>query len=257
MGLGLLLLLVPLGFLTGLLSGVLGIGGGLIFSPLLLLVGLDAHHALATSILAIVPTSLAASWAHMRSGTIPWRAGLAIGAGASFSAVLFSRLSHGLDSWQLLGLQALMYLGLSMAIKPKPVQEAAADRPLPLVALAGVGITAGLAGGMLGVGGGLVMVPLMVRYLAIPIHLAIRLSTLGVMASAATASVTFLSDGRAILPLALMLGCSAAVAAQWSATRLNRIPDHWLVWMLRGITLLLAADSGRRALALVLAGQST
>ena len=44
-----LLSLVPLGLLTGLLSGVLGIGGGLVFSPLLLLVGLDPHHALATS----------------------------------------------------------------------------------------------------------------------------------------------------------------------------------------------------------------
>ena len=48
-----LLSLVPLGLLTGLLSGVLGIGGGLVFSPLLLLVGLDPHHALATSTLAM------------------------------------------------------------------------------------------------------------------------------------------------------------------------------------------------------------
>ncbi|MDP5122415.1 MAG: TSUP family transporter, partial [Cyanobium sp. MAG_04] len=49
---------LPLGLLAGLLSGVLGIGGGLVFSPLLLLAGLDPHQALATSALAIVPTTL-------------------------------------------------------------------------------------------------------------------------------------------------------------------------------------------------------
>ena len=42
------------------------------------------------------------------------------------------------------------------------------------------------------------------------------------------------------------------MAAHWSASRLNRVPEHWLVWMLRAITLLLALDSGRRALGLLL-----
>ncbi|MBM5798469.1 MAG: sulfite exporter TauE/SafE family protein, partial [Cyanobacteria bacterium K_Offshore_0m_m2_072] len=59
-----LLPLVPLGLLAGLLSGLLGIGGGLIFSPLLLLLGLDPHQALATSSLAIVPTTLGGTWSH-------------------------------------------------------------------------------------------------------------------------------------------------------------------------------------------------
>lgn len=66
---------MALGVLTGLLSGLLGIGGGLIFSPLLLLLGFDAHHALATSTQAIVPTTFGASWANLRSGTMAWRGG--------------------------------------------------------------------------------------------------------------------------------------------------------------------------------------
>lgn len=53
-----LLVLVPLGVVAGLLSGLLGIGGGLVFSPMLLMVGLAPHQALATSTLAIVPTTL-------------------------------------------------------------------------------------------------------------------------------------------------------------------------------------------------------
>jgi uncharacterized membrane protein YfcA len=84
------------------------------------------------------------------------------------------------------------------------------------------------------------------------VRLAIRLSMLGVLTAASAATVTFLQDGRALLPMGLTLGCCAAVAAHWSASRLNRVPEHWLVWMLRLITLLLALDSGRRALGLLL-----
>ena len=77
-----LLPLVPLGLLAGLLSGLLGIGGGLIFSPLLLLLGLDPHQALATSSLAIVPTTLGGTWSHLRSRSLPLGPSLAIGLGA-------------------------------------------------------------------------------------------------------------------------------------------------------------------------------
>ena len=67
-----IVLLVPLGILAGLLSGLLGIGGGLVFSPLLLLLGLSPHQALATSTLAIVPTTAGGSWEHLRHGRLPW-----------------------------------------------------------------------------------------------------------------------------------------------------------------------------------------
>jgi uncharacterized membrane protein YfcA len=248
-----LLSLVPLGLLTGLLAGILGIGGGLVFSPLLLLVGLDPHHALATSTLAIVPTGLGGTLAHLQSRSIPWRAGLAIASGAGFGALVFSQVGFGLAGWQLLSLQAAMYGALAITIGPKPV-DADAPEPspsLPWAGLVGVGSAAGMLGGLLGVGGGLVMVPLMVRLLGLPVRLAIRLSMLGVLTAASAATVTFLQDGRALLPMGLTLGCSAAVAAHWSASRLNRVPEHWLVGILRAITLLLALDSGRRAVALL------
>ena len=247
-----LLSLVPLGLLTGLLSGLLGIGGGLVFSPLLLLVGLDPHHALATSTLAIVPTGFGGTMAHLQSRSIPWRAGLALASGAGFGALVFSHVGFGLAGWQLLSLQSLMYGALALTIRPKQEGAFDPDQPVPLVGLVGIGSAAGMLGGLLGVGGGLVMVPLMVRALGLPVRLAIRLSMLGVLTAASVASITFLQDGRALLPMGLTLGGSAAVAAHWSAARLNRVPEHWLVWMLRSITLLLALDSGRRALGLLL-----
>ena len=247
-------LLLPLGAVAGLLSGLLGIGGGLIFSPLLLLMGLGAHQALATSTLAIVPTTLAGTWAHLRQGLIPGKAALAIAMGAGLGGALFSKLSFALSGWQLLGLQAAMYGLLCLMIRPKVALASKQSAKLPLAGLVAVGSVAGLAGGMLGVGGGLVMVPLMVQLLAVPVHLAIRLSTLAVLAASSIAAVGFVESGRALVWVGLTLGSTAAIAAQWSAARLDRVPEQRLVWLLRLLTLLLALDSGRRAVQLVLSG---
>jgi uncharacterized membrane protein YfcA len=249
-----LVLLIPMGIIAGLLAGLLGIGGGLVFSPLLLGLGLAPHQALATSTLAILPTTFAGSWTHWRNGTLPLRGAAAIGLGALGGGLLFSHLGSGLQGWLLLGLQALMYLLLSLVIEPRnplPGQDGTAG-PLRLGPLALVGLVAGCASGMLGVGGGLVMVPLMVRGLAVRVYTAIRLSTLAVFASAAVSSATFLADGRGNLAMALVLGLSAGLGARWSAQRLQRVSEDRLVWLLRLFCLLLAIDSGRRALGLLL-----
>ncbi|MCP9801729.1 sulfite exporter TauE/SafE family protein [Synechococcus sp. RedBA-s] len=249
-----LLVLVPLGVVAGLLSGLLGIGGGLVFSPILLLVGLPPHQALATSTLAIVPTTLGGTWLHLRQGRVQPAAGLAIGLSAALSGLLFSQLGGLLSGWQLLGLQALMYATITLTITPRsgPELEGAEAPAPPWPALALVGSVAGLAGGLLGVGGGLLMVPLMMGVLRLPVREAIRLSTLAVLCSATAASVTFLALAKAQGAIALTLGGTASVAARWSAARLDRVPETLLVQLLRGLTALLALDSGRRALSLLL-----
>ena len=111
-----------------------------------------------------------------------------------------------------------------------------------------------LAGGMLGLGGGLLMVPLMVSGLSVPIRQAIRLSTLAVACSASAASLQFLHEGRGQWMLGLLLGAVASFAAQWTASRLDRVNAGTLAWLLRALSLLLAVDSGRRALQLALQG---
>jgi len=253
-----LLPLLPLGILAGLLSGLLGIGGGLIFSPLLLALGLAPHQALATSTLAIVPTTLAGSWAHLRSGQVPRPAIAAIGLSAATGALLFSHAGTLLTGWHLLALQSLMYAVLAFVVGPRqdngPAQGAAGGEQLPLAGIAAVGLVAGLASGMLGVGGGLVMVPLLVRAIGLRVYLAIRLSTLAVCASAASASIALVGDGRAQPAVGLLLGGVAALAAQWSAARLQRVSERQLVLLLRLLCVLLALDGARRALQLVLAG---
>ena len=247
------LLAVPLGLLAGALAGLLGIGGGLIFAPLLLWMGLSPHQALATSTFAIVPTAIGGSYTHWRARSLQLKPGLAIGLSAFATALVFSRLGRLAAGWQLLSLQALLYLLLAITIRgDRSDQCPASDEPLPLKGLTAVGSVAGLAGGMLGLGGGLLMVPMMVSGLSVPIRQAIRLSTLAVACSASAASLQFLHEGRGQWMMGLVLGALAAFAAQWTAARLDLVNTGTLAWLLRLLSLLLAIDSGRRALQLAL-----
>jgi uncharacterized membrane protein YfcA len=80
-------LALVLGFAAGVVAGLFGVGGGILFVPTLALVlGLHQVPAEATSLLAIIPTVLAGSWRQHRYGNVRWRAALVVGA-ASIAGV--------------------------------------------------------------------------------------------------------------------------------------------------------------------------
>jgi uncharacterized protein len=72
-----------LGLIGGVLAGLFGVGGGILFVPTLVLVlGLTQIHAEATSLLAILPTVIVGTWRQHRYGNVDLRAGLLVGIGA-------------------------------------------------------------------------------------------------------------------------------------------------------------------------------
>jgi uncharacterized protein len=72
-----------LGLVAGVLAGLFGVGGGILFVPTLTLVlGLTQLHAEATSLLAILPTALAGVWRQRSYGNVRWRAALIVGVSA-------------------------------------------------------------------------------------------------------------------------------------------------------------------------------
>ena len=77
---GTIVLVVAIGFLAGVLAGLFGVGGGILFVPTLTLgLGLTQLHAEATSLLAIIPTVAAGTWRQQRYGNIRWRPAIVIG----------------------------------------------------------------------------------------------------------------------------------------------------------------------------------
>lgn len=79
-------LAVALGVFAGVLAGIFGIGGGILFVPTLVALGLDHHDANGTSLLAILPTVLVGTWRQSRYGNVHWRSALVIGFAAAASA---------------------------------------------------------------------------------------------------------------------------------------------------------------------------
>ena len=72
-----------LGAGAGVLSGLFGVGGGILFVPTLTLVlGLSQIHAEATSLLAILPTAAVGAWRQQRYGNVRWRSALILGVAA-------------------------------------------------------------------------------------------------------------------------------------------------------------------------------
>jgi uncharacterized membrane protein YfcA len=89
---------IPIGAVAGLLAGMLGVGGGVLFVPgLVLLVGLTQHEAEATSLLAIIPVALVGTYRQDRYGNVRHADALLLGglsiAGAAAGVVLANALS--------------------------------------------------------------------------------------------------------------------------------------------------------------------
>ena len=73
-------LVVAIGLFAGVLAGLFGVGGGILFVPTLTLgLGLTQIHAEATSLLAIIPTVIAGTWRQQRYGNVRWRPAVIIG----------------------------------------------------------------------------------------------------------------------------------------------------------------------------------
>ena len=93
------LLIIFVGLLGGVASGLFGVGGGVIFVPLLvLMMNFDIHLAIGTSLAVIIPTSVIGGLKHMRAGMIDWKAAALIVLFAALGAWWGATLSLKLDT---------------------------------------------------------------------------------------------------------------------------------------------------------------
>ena len=103
-------LAIVLGLAAGLLAGMFGVGGGILFVPTLTAIGLTQLHAEASSLLAIIPTVLVGVWRHQRYGNVRWRPSAAIGLASVGAAVAGAQLAVSLPETTLRRLFAVLML---------------------------------------------------------------------------------------------------------------------------------------------------
>jgi uncharacterized protein len=103
-----------LGFAAGILAGLFGVGGGILFVPTLTLVlGLTQIHAEASSLLAILPTAAAGAWRQRRYGNVRWRAALVLGLAAIAGVEAGVQIAEALPEQALRRLFGVLMLGVA------------------------------------------------------------------------------------------------------------------------------------------------
>jgi uncharacterized protein len=103
-----------LGFVAGVLAGLFGVGGGILFVPTLIIVfGLGQVEAQATSLLAILPTVVAGTWRQHRYGNVRWRTAAVIGTTAIVGVELGVLVAKALPEQTLRRLFAVLVLALA------------------------------------------------------------------------------------------------------------------------------------------------
>lgn len=254
------------GLAAGILSGLFGVGGGTLVVPMLMLLGAGIHQAVGLSLVYIFFTSLSGSLAFRRQGLLDLAPVLVMSASSSLSIYFGIHLSLGMSPRQVAWLFAgFMVVVLSMFVlrkhmKPKvspavdPVAEAGliaevqtgrldpaslpeskpALTPARWAAIAGTGMVAGMLASLLGVGGGLIMVPLLVLLAGFDLKRATGNSLASVCLISAIGLGQHILFGE-LLPalsqfaLALGLMSIAGMCAAPMGVRLNqRLPEAWL-----------------------------
>ena len=197
--------LLVVGVVSGLLSGLFGIGGGTVIVPALVLVGLTQRQAAATSLAAIVPTSISGVISYATAGDVDWIAALLLAcgmvAGSQIGSWLLSRLPEVFLRW-------FYAVFLVFVIVSQLVFTPLRDSTIHLHVVTGIllvalGVVIGVLSGLLGIGGGAVASDLIAR----------GTSLLAMFPSAIAGTVANWRRGLVYLRHGLIIGVAAAVTA--------------------------------------------
>jgi uncharacterized protein len=99
-----------LGVFAGVLAGLFGVGGGILFVPTLTWLGLTQLHAEATSLLAIIPTVIVGVWRQQQYGNVRWRPALVIGLASIGATVGGAQVAESLPEHVLRKLFAVLLI---------------------------------------------------------------------------------------------------------------------------------------------------
>ncbi|MGF1514968.1 MAG: sulfite exporter TauE/SafE family protein [Elainellaceae cyanobacterium] len=240
------LLLLLFGVLTGTLSGILGIGGGLLLVPALILSGVSATvQATATSLIGVFLSATSGSVRNWRAGALNWKMSLTLaGFGiitAQLGALLGDRLPDRLLSlgFALLLVVTIYLMSLRRRLNQSDERqiEGEAASPYALLPTAGIGLLAGLLSGLFGVGGGVVMVPLQMLILGESIKAAVRSSLGAIVLIAASGLVQHTLRGNVLWVPGLCLGLGGIIGAQYGARLLPKLPGRQVNLAFRALLL--------------------
>ncbi len=278
-------LLIGLGAVVGFMSGLFGVGGGFLMTPLLIMIGIPPTVAAASDSNQIVAASSSGTYAHARAGSVDTPMGLLllVGgiAGGSLGVVLikFLRAMGNADFVitvtyvvMLGGIGAYMFVESLRSMRTGPDVREVAAKPsmyarvvqalpwrirfrrsnvqlsvlMPLL----LGVLVGTLAAIMGVGGGFIMVPVMVYLLRMPMHVVVGTSLFQILFTCINVTVLQATLNHTVdFILALFLLIGSVVGAQLGALVSKRLKADQLKILMAIIVLVV---TGKMLLGLVL-----
>jgi len=223
------LLLVVAIFLISWLLTMVGLGGGLIFSLLFVILGFPKTEAASASLFLNLIAAGSAAYTYSRKKMVDFSLSIPLIVSSSLSAPAGSYLNVRIDLKPFLMIMAvvLALAGIRMLLSPAAETETAGLEPWKKIfAGIGIGVCIGLMGGMLGIGGGVFVVPLPIYILKTPTKIAAASSTFIVCFSSFTGFLGYASMEKInwwfILPAAVASFAGGQAGSRIMSTRLKR-----------------------------------
>jgi uncharacterized protein len=251
-------ILLATGVGAGFASGLLGVGGSFIMVPVIFwlieAVGFPdvaMKVALGTSLLVVLPTAMSGVWRHNKKHAVLWKAASVLGSCGLAGALAGSTVAAHLPGYVLevgfggVLLAVALWMGLGKTLKP------ASEVKEPRVkssTLAACGFPIGIISGLAGLGGGVVMVPVMVMALNFPMHLAVGTSTAAMLFTSLGGIIGYVVNGIGVpgippystgyinLPVWLCLAATSVPMAQLGARTAHVLPAKQLRYVFVALT---------------------
>ncbi len=252
-----LLALFGVGVVVGIISGLVGIGGGVLIVPFLyffyahpdwsgtnLPPGLMVAVAHATSLFIIVPTAIRGVVAYQRVGVVVWEAVLPIALAAILAAIAGARLALYLPgAWLQVAFGMLLIASAVQMARGYGVAAERRRRRVTLPRTVATGVAVGLLSALLGVGGGVIAIPMLAYLIGLEVR-QLAATSLAVIAFAALAgTVTYMLSGSNVAGLppgslglvhllaAVPILAGSLLAVGWGARLNQRLPARKLRWI--------------------------
>ncbi len=200
--------LMLLGSIVGLLSGFFGIGGGTILVPLLLILGYETKVAIGISVVQMVFSSIFGSYINNKKGTLDIPMVVMIGIGGFIGALL----SGYIAAWFSDATLEVIFLGFAtfalvrLFFKTKEHKE---PREVSKLVLLLIGIPLGAISMTIGVGGSIILVPILVGFLHVPLKKAISAGLFFVVFSSVAGLISHAMEGHVEYESGVIIGVSS------------------------------------------------
>jgi uncharacterized membrane protein YfcA len=243
---GIVLATLAVGFVAGMLSALLGIGGAVVTTPAVRVLGATPIEAVGSTVPAILPGAISGAYRYARAGLVDWTLALSLGISGAVFALGGAWLSDLVDGRLLMVFTAVLMLWSGVSVvrggdrarvvaaaaeqrEREGLEPEAGNRSIWLLGVVGAG--SGFVAGLLGVGGGIVMVPAMAGPLGIPMKKAVASSLVAVAIFSVPALVAHIVLGHVdwLFALPLMLGGvpGARVGARLTLGGAERTVRRW------------------------------